>query len=64
MCCLSSKKHEVVDILISLIIFIEYHVTLLGIRKSISAECKADEIDLATFEEAFVKCRTIKPLLW
>lgn len=44
--------------------FTEHYVTLLGVRKSMSAECKADEIDLVTFEEALVKCRTIKPLLW
>ncbi len=63
--CSSSRKHEVVHILLCFIIFfIEHYVTLLGVRKSMSAECKADDIDLATFEEALVKCRTIKPLLW
>ena len=49
------SEHQVGNISLPFMIFIENDITLLGTRKSMSAECKADEIDLATFEEAFVK---------
>ena len=33
-------------------------------RNAMSADGRAAAIDLATFEVAFTKCKTIKPLLW